>query len=140
MSAFQEQSLWCFYRQTTNGSYWHCLLLQGKNQSNFGTQLFQGNHLHNSKLFFREQIWDQHVTGSKFESLNFANFIWTFVIKLITFHLSIIQSQINLVKLANSFQVLFVNKANLSLFTGNVNYKSITIEIWSLIFIFHFKV
>ena len=92
--------------------------------------------------YFKQQIWDQHVTGSKFESLNFANFIWTFDIRLITFHLSIIQSQINLVKLANSFQVLFVNKANLSLVTGNVNYKEITNGrlVWSFIFIFHFKV
>ena len=41
-----------FFRQTTNGSYWHCLLLQGKNQSNFGTQLSQGNHIHDSKCNF----------------------------------------------------------------------------------------
>ena len=40
-------------RQTTNGSYWHCLLLQGKNQSNFGAKLSEDYPIHDQESGLR---------------------------------------------------------------------------------------
>ena len=103
----------CCYRQTTNGSYWHCLLLQGKNQSNFGIQLSQGNHIHNSKFLVMYKSIRPKYNLAKVWFSKLFQLIWTFDVELITFHLSIILSQISLVKLANSFQLLCVHKTNL---------------------------
>ena len=121
---------WFFSRQTTNGSYWHCLLLQGKNQSNFGTNSLRATKytiqnlvLVTSLVIYEKNISHWRIICSKFDSLNF----WTFDIELITFHLSIIRTQFNLIwaKLSNSFQATFVRKANLPLLTGNVDVKKL---------------
>lgn len=141
---FWKAKFWSgfFSRQTTNGSYWHCLLLQGKNQSNFGTNSLRATKytiqnlvLVTSLVIYEKNISHWRIICSKFDSLNF----WTFDIELITFHLSIIRTQFNLIwaKLSNSFQATFVRKANLPLLTGNVDVKKLQLVI--LCFNFHFK-